>query len=170
MIRRGPYGPSITSSSPMTDALIRSTSGDPGWVSTPGSLRGGRGLLVEPLEHRLEGVVDVAVAAVGVGVALLALGVGDVLVGLVVDEGGHGVGDAAVQPGADRGQDGGAGGGGLDAGRDADREAGDVGLDLAPQGALGAAADDGEAADLQAGVAHALQDVAQGVGAGLQQR
>src|SRR5215218_6479519 len=40
MIRRGPYGPSITSPSPMTDARIRSTSGDaPPWVSTGNHLQ-----------------------------------------------------------------------------------------------------------------------------------
>ncbi|HET9292433.1 MAG TPA: hypothetical protein VFQ49_15260, partial [Actinomycetes bacterium] len=45
----------------------------------------------------------------------------------------------ALYHAADRSQDGRARGGGLDAGRDPHREAGDVGLDLAPQGALGAA-------------------------------
>src|SRR4029453_8693550 len=42
MIRRGPYGPSITSRSPMTDARIRSTSGDaaacPASTPTPSAL------------------------------------------------------------------------------------------------------------------------------------
>src|SRR6266508_2845301 len=133
--------------------------------------RGGRpGARSGPLEHRLERVVDVAVAAVGVGVLLVALRVGHLLLRLVGDERRDGVGHAGVQAGSDRREDRGAGGGRLHAAGDAHWQAGHVRLDLPPQRPLGPAADDRQATDLQPCVAHRLEDVAQRVGAALQQR
>src|SRR3989442_419271 len=54
--------------------------------------------------------------------------------------------------------------------RDPDRQPGYISLDLPPQRSLRAAADDGQAADIESGVLHRLQDVAQGERAAFQKR
>src|SRR5215203_4635557 len=59
MIRRGPYGPSITSRSPMTDARIRSTSGaaaaSPASTVTPSALDRPHGKAAdEAVEEQIE--------------------------------------------------------------------------------------------------------------------
>ncbi len=62
------------------------------------------------------------------------------------------------------------GGRGLHALRNADGQPGDVGLDLAPQRPLRAAADDREAADVEPGGLHRLEDVAERERAPLEDR
>ena len=67
--------------------------------------------------------------------------------------------NAVVKPRTDGSQDGGAGRRGLDAARDPYREPGDIGFDLPPQRALGAAAHDRQSPDLEARGTHCLEDV-----------
>ena len=80
------------------------------------------------------------------------------------------VGHAVVHAGADRGEDRGARRRRLDRLRHPHRQAGHVGLDLAPQRPLRAAADDREPADVEPRVAHRVEDVAQRERAALEDR